>query len=48
MFLVGGAISRDIRAGICSLPVGFQTHEGVNGAPVAVGTLMEGLCTTFV
>ncbi len=47
MFLVGSVILRDIRAGICGLPVGFRTHEGVIGAPVAVGTDMEGLHTTF-
>ena len=42
VFLVGGVISRDIRAGICSLPVGFRTHECVIGALVVVGTDMEG------
>ena len=48
MFLVSSAISRDIKAGICSLPMGFWTHEGIIGALVAVGTVMEGLHTTFV
>ncbi len=43
----GWCISRDIRAGICSLPVGFRTHEGIIGAPVVGGTVMEGLHTTF-
>ncbi len=47
VFLVGGEISRDIRASICGLPVGFWTHEGVIGALVVGGTVMEGLCTTF-
>ena len=43
----GREISRDIRAGICGLPVGFRTHEGIIGAPVVGGTVMEGLRTTF-
>ena len=47
VFLVGGVILRDIRAGICSLPVGFQTHEGSIGVPVVVGTVIAGLRTTF-
>ena len=44
---MGGVISRDIRAGICDLLVGFRTHEGSIGAPVVAGTVMEGLRTTF-
>ena len=44
---MGGVISRDIRASICGLPVGFQTHEGSIGALVVAGTVMEGLRTTF-
>ena len=47
VFLVGGVVLRDIRAGICGLPVGFQTHEGSIGAPVVAGTVMAGFHTTF-
>ncbi len=46
VFFVGVLISRDIRAGIFGVPVGFRTHEGLIGAPV-VGTRIEGLCATF-
>ena len=46
VFFVGGLISRDIRAGIFGVLVGFRTHEGLIGALV-VGTWMEGFRVTF-
>ncbi len=47
MFLEGGVILRDIRAGICGLLVGFRSCEGAVGVPDAVGTEIDGLCVTF-
>ena len=47
VFLVGGVVLRDKRAGICGLLVGFWTHEGSIGAPVVAGTVMVGFRTTF-
>ena len=47
VFFVGGLTSRDIRASTFGVPVGFWTHEGSIGALVVMGTLIEGLRTTF-
>ncbi len=44
---MGGLTSRDISAGTFGVLVGFQTHEGSIGAPVAGGMVMAGPRTTF-